>query len=94
MPEHELIKQLQKLVDKIDLNETDIKAKVENEVTRYKKFHKSLLGELAEIQVTDIDLKDYVKFLLKDGTLEEKREVMSCFRTSLTLMQKRIMLKL
>ena len=77
--EDDLIKQLQKLVDGVDLNETSIKRKVEAEVSRYKKFHKSLLGETSDMVVTDIDVKDYVKFLLKEGTLEEKREIISCF---------------
>lgn len=92
MPEDELIKQLQKLVDQIDLNETGIKKKVEAEVVRYKKFHKSLLGESAEIAVTDIDMKDYVKFLLKDGELEEKREIIGCFVSKVQLKYKQISL--
>jgi DNA invertase Pin-like site-specific DNA recombinase len=94
MPEQELITQLQKLVDKIDLNETDIKKKIEDEVFRYKKFNKSLLGEVSDISVTDIDLKDYAKFLLKDGALEEKRHIMSCFKSPLILIQKSVILKL
>ncbi len=71
-----LIKNLQKLIDDVDLNETSIKKKVEAEVVRYKKFHRSLLGNSSSMAVTDID----VKFLLKEGTLEEKRDVMGCFK--------------
>jgi hypothetical protein len=92
MPEQELIKQLQKLVDAIDLNETDIKKKVEAEVIRYKKFHKSLLGEITDIAVTDIDMKEYVKFLLKEGTLEEKREVLLSFKSKIILKEKMVIL--
>lgn len=93
MNETDLVKQLQKLVDTIDLNETSITKKVEAEVVRYKKFHKTLLGETSDIAVTNIDVKDYVKFLLKEGTLEEKREIISCFKTTLVFKSDIIMLK-
>jgi DNA invertase Pin-like site-specific DNA recombinase len=90
--EDDLIVQLQKLIDTVDLNETSIKKKVEAEVVRYKKFHRSLLGEGSNMAVTDIDVKDYVKFLLKDGSLEEKRDIISCFKSPIILNNKNICL--
>ncbi len=81
MNENDLIKQLQKLIDGVDLNETSIKKKVEVEVVRYKKFHRTLLGERSDMAVSDIDVKDYVKFLLKEGSIEEKRDIISCFKS-------------
>jgi hypothetical protein len=86
--EDDLITQLQKLIDTVNLNETSVKKKVEAEVARYKKFHRSLLGEGSNMAVTDIDVKDYVKFLLKDGSLEEKRDIISCFKSSIFLKNK------
>lgn len=91
--ETDLIKQLQKLVDKVELNETSIFKKVKAEVARYKKFHATLLGEKVNTVVSDIDTKDYVKFLLKDGTMEEKREILSCFNSQIVLKNKVISLK-
>jgi hypothetical protein len=91
--EDDLIKQLQKLVEHIDLNETNIKKRVEAEVVRYKKFHKSLLGEKSDIAVTDIDMKAYVKFLLQDGSLEEKRTIMLCFTSPIWMRGKVITLQ-
>ncbi len=88
MNETDLIKQLQKLIDNIDLNETSIKKKVEAEVVRYKKFHKSLLGEGSDMAVNDIDVKTYVKFLLKDGTLKEKRDILTHLQTKVILANK------
>lgn len=86
--EVDLIKQLQKLIDTVNLNETSIKKKVEAEVVRYKKFNKSLLGEKSDISVSDIDMKNYVKFLLKEGSLDEKREILTCYKTRITLSNK------
>ena len=90
--ENDLITQLQKLIDTVNLNETSIKKKVEAEVARYKKFHRSLLGERSDMAITDIDFKDYVKFLLKDGSLEEKRDIISCFNSPILLKNKGISL--
>ena len=90
--EDDLITQLQKLIDTVNLNETSIKKKVEAEVARYKKFHRSLLGERSDMAITDIDFKDYVKFLLKDGSLEEKRDIISCFNSPIVLNNKNICL--
>lgn len=91
--EDDLITQLQKLVNGVNLDETGIKKKVETEVSRYKKFHKSLLGERSDMAVTEIDMKKYVKFLLSEGTLEEKREILTCLNTNIVLKNKTISLK-
>ena len=91
--ETDLIKQLQNLVDSINLNKTGIKKKIEAEVLRYKKFQRSLLGEQTNITVTDIDIKSYVKFILKDGLIHEKREVLSHLNSPILLSQKEITIK-
>lgn len=88
--EVDLIKQLQGLANDIDLNQSIIGKRVSSEVSRYKKFTHSLLGETSDLTAKNIDTKDYVKFLLKEGSLEEKREIMSCFKSKVTLANKRI----
>lgn len=62
--------------------------KIAAEVTRYKKFEASLLGQDLNFEIGDIDIKHYIKFLLKDGSVEEKREIMSCFKSKVTLKNK------
>ena len=91
--EIDLIKQLQGLVKDIDLNQSTIGKRVSAEVLRYKKFTQSLLGEVSDVSTKDIDVKDYVKFLLKEGSLEEKREIMSCFKSKVLLKNKKITLE-
>ena len=90
--ESDLIKQLQKLVDEVDLNQSSIGKRISTEVTRYKKFMRSLLGEKSNILADDIDTKEYVKFLLKEGSLEEKREILSCFEANICLKKKTVSL--
>lgn len=86
--EVDLIKQLQKLIDQIDLNELSLRKQIAAEVLRYKKFQKSLLGKSTEVQVSDIDIKNYIKFILKDGALDEKRMVLDCIKSSILLSNK------
>jgi len=93
MPEDELVKQLQKLVDTVQLNETDIFKKISAEVLRYKSFTKSLLRENSEVFAESIETKEYVKFLLKNGSVEEKRDILSCFSSPILLNNKIISLK-
>ena len=42
--EEELIEELIRLMDKIDMNQTGILMKFEEELKRYNKFHRSVLG--------------------------------------------------
>jgi len=56
-------------------------------------FTQSLLGETSDVSTKDIDAKDYVKFLLKEGSLEEKREIMSCFKSKVLLKNQKITLE-
>lgn len=63
------------------------------EVSRYKKFEASLLGQDLNFEVGDIDIKRYIKFLLKGGSIEEKREIISCFNDKVLLKEKKNLLK-
>jgi len=94
MREEELTDQLIKLMDKIDLNETGVQIKFEDELKRYNRFHKGVLGikgKGAEHQ--DINLRDYAKYVLHEGSNEEKRELMGCFRSNISLKNKGIWLE-
>lgn len=91
--EIELIEQFEKLLDKISINEIGMKDKIKDEVQRIKKFQQSVLGIKQEIQISDIDIRDYAKFILKDGTIEEKRELLTCFKSKILLNNKKISIK-
>lgn len=86
--ETELIKQLQALVDKVEVNELSVKKQIVAEVTRYKKFEASLLNQDLNFEVNDIDIKRYIKFLLKEGSTDEKRRVLLSFNTNILLSEK------
>jgi len=90
--EIDLIKQFEDMLDKINLNEVGIKDKIKEEVTRFKKFQKVLLNKTDQVKVENIDIRNYAKFILKDGTNEEKRELLGCFKSKITLKDKKVSL--
>ena len=90
--EEDLIKQFEKLFDQIDIDEIGMRDKIKTEVQRIKKFQQSVLGIKQEIQVSDIDVRNYAKFILKDASMDEKRELFSCFKSNILLANKKISL--
>lgn len=86
--EEELIDQLIKIMDQIDINEIGMKHKFEEEVARLTKFQKSFFGEAHIKKQKDIDLRSYAKYLLKEGSVIEKRELLACMKSRFAMTQK------
>lgn len=92
--EEDLIEQLTELMDKVELDETGIRAKVKAEVERHKKFQAGMLGKKTErIRVSDIDVRNYAKYILTDGMLIEKRELLGCLKSKIAIKEKTLVLK-
>jgi hypothetical protein len=81
------------LVDKVEVNELTLKKQIVAEVTRYKKFEFFLLGQDFTFEVGDIDIRRCIMFLLKNGSIEEKREIVKCFKSLILLKEKQISLE-
>lgn len=90
--EVELIQQFEKLIDQVNINEIGMREKIKCEVERIKRFNQSILGVKQQIQIKDVDIRDYAKFILKEGSIEEKRELLTCFRSKILLKNKTISL--
>ncbi len=90
--ETELIEQFEKLLESINISEIGMKEKIKYEVERIKKFNQSVLNIKQQIQIKDVDIRDYAKFILKDGSIEEKRELLTCFKSKIILKDKIISL--
>lgn len=93
--EEELLRQLLQIIDKIDLDEAGIKEKIEEEIIRYRKFMGLVLGQQIELEQRSIqtDIRNYAKYLINEGSKEEKRMLLSCLRSKLELKDKIIYLK-
>jgi len=93
--EEDLIEQLVKLVDELDLNEIHMKQKFDEEVARLNKFQKSFFGRRGHDEAGggSVNLKSYAKYLLREGSVVEKREFMACIKSKFILKNKTVMIE-
>ena len=88
--ETDLINQLQNLTDKLDLKKTPMQNKIKTEIRRFKKFQGMVTGKSDSIDVDDVDVQNYAKFLLKEGEDHEKRELLGCLNGVILLSNKTV----
>ena len=96
--EEDLIIQLVKMMDRIDINELGVKKKFEEEIERYKHFKRAMFGidkveEKIKKESEEIDFKTYAKYLLKEGSITEKRELLTNLNSWLKLKNKQIVIE-
>lgn len=90
--EQDLILKLKTIIDTIDLNKLALKEKIQKEVARFKRFQTRLLQSESKIILKEIDVREYVKFILEEGELEEKRDVLNCLKGNLKLTENDLVL--
>ena len=82
--EEELITELLKILDQLNINELGMRAKLEDEIKRFNIFQRSVLGTTDKEKVKtdpDTDIRNYAKYLLKEGSMIEKRELLGNLRS-------------
>ncbi len=90
--EPDLIKEFECLMDEIDLNELGMKEKIKLEIERFKKFQKLVSGKSQIIKIDEVDIRNYAKFVLAEGALIEKRELLGNLKGKIILGDKKISL--
>ncbi len=90
--EEELVKQLLKIFDTIDLKAIATKRKFQQELERFRKFAHGVLGQVTNSDTSskDIDIQMYAKYVLQEGTREEKQDILRCLDSKLQLINKTI----
>jgi site-specific DNA recombinase len=89
--ESDLIEQLAGLMDKISLDEIGMKEKIKAEIDRHKKFQSGLLGiKEKATKVDEIDIRNYAKYILREGVMEEKRELLKCMQSKIVMNNKQV----
>ena len=51
-----------------------------------------LIPYLDKVEIKDIDIRNYAKFILKEGTNVEKRELLGCLKSKIELKDKKILI--
>ncbi|HQU08152.1 MAG: hypothetical protein B7X04_03985 [Parcubacteria group bacterium 21-54-25] len=84
--EEELTNQLLGIIDRIDINQLAVQMKFEEELKRHNRFQRTVLGMSdPKAKHEEVDFRVYAKYILKEGTNEEKRELMGCFKSKLKI---------
>lgn len=94
--EGDLVDQLAKIIDEIDINELGMRTKLEEEIKRAKFLQATVLGvetKIPEQEVGQVDIKKYAKHIIKHGTIMDKRELLGCLKSKLLLSNKVLSLK-
>ena len=89
--EGELINQLAKIIDQIDINELGMKAKLEEEIKRAKYLQTTVLRietKTPEPDIEQVDVRTYAKHIIKHGSIIDKRELLGCLKSKLLLSHK------
>lgn len=88
--EKEILKQFEELIDRINLNEIEVKEKIKTDIERFSKMQKFFLGTKEKINIPSVDIRGYAKYVLQEGTNEEKREILGCLKSRIYLAEKKI----
>jgi len=80
-------------MDNVNLDELGIRNRIEDEISRFNKFRTGVLGHKQDKATIDVDVRNYTKYLLKEGTLVEKRELLGCLQSKIYLKDKKVSLK-
>ena len=92
--EEELIDELLKIIDQVNINELGMRAKLEDEIRRFNKLQKIVNGRSgnALVEEDDVNIRQYAKYLLKEGSVSDKRELLANLRSRLNYKDKKITL--
>jgi hypothetical protein len=88
-----LILELLKILDKVNINELGMRQKLEDEIARFNIFQRSVLGATYKIKNNkDTDIRNFAKYILKEGTVGEKRELLANLRSRIVYKDKQLTL--
>lgn len=93
--EEVLIEELLKIIDRVKLDKFGTLKKIQQELERYQKFNNliSKVDNQDKIKMPEVNIKEYVKYLLTNGTRDEKREILTYLKTELYLKDQIVYLK-
>src|SRR3990167_10246712 len=82
------------LIDKVNINELGMRQKLEDEIRRFNKLQKIVNGKSGNelVEENDVNIRQYAKYLLKDGSTSDKRELLANLRSRLNYKDKKISL--
>lgn len=85
--EESLMDQLLEIIDKVDIQELATVDRIKEEIKRMEKLIQSLGGRADKLidSIPKIDARSCAKYILKEGTREEKRDLLTQLKTPLAI---------
>lgn len=91
--EEDMILEMLKILDKVNINELGMRQKLEDEIARFNIFQRSVLGATEKIKNNkDTDIRNFAKYILKEGIVGEKRELLANLRSRIIYKDKQLTL--
>lgn len=82
------------IIDKLKVDELGINKTIEEEIQRYNSFRRNVLGISKDDNHNDIiDMKTYAKFILRDGNIEQKKQLTGCIKSKFKIKNKEIIIE-
>ncbi len=91
--EDRLIEQLLALLENVSLDELGARQLIEKEVFRYNKLRSAMHDKSEKVKADEMDIRRYAKYLLENGTLPEKRELLGHLKGRVILKDRKITLE-
>lgn len=93
--EQELIQQLLKIIESLNVNELEVSQNIREEIERYYSFQRLFEWNVQKKKNLEkqVGIRDYMKYLLREWTRDEKREVLSYIKNQICIQNKKIVLK-
>jgi len=93
--EEEILAQMLELIDEISIKKLGMREKIEKEIQRYELFTTGVLGvkNTGSKPADRVSIQRYAKYVLQEGSIEEKRELLKHLKSELTLKEKKVNLR-
>lgn len=93
--EQVLIEEMLAIIDRINLDKTELREKLEREVDRYALFQTGVLKQAlpSSQKQKEISIKTFAKYILEKGTLLEQREILSAIKSKILLKDKKLFME-
>ncbi len=91
--EDRLIEQLLALLEQVSIDEIGARHLIEKEVARYNKLRVAMRDKSEKVKADEMDTRRYAKYLLENGSLPEKRELLGHLKGRIILKDRKIALE-
>ncbi len=90
--EDTLILQLLEMLDDIDINTISVWDSLKEEIRRYNLFQSQLLKKDSRdvVSAKQINLREYMKYMISNGSKDEKREILGMIQADIILKDKKV----